>query len=89
MTCSWIKVDGNLVHIRHSGPRMLPCVECGTFSTRLCDWKVGKSGETCDAPLCDDCTSSPARGKDLCPEHAGIWAAHPDNHKARQAELDL
>lgn len=89
MTCSWVKVDGHLVHIRHSGPRMLPCIECGEISTRLCDWKVGKSGATCDAALCDKCTSSPARGKDLCPEHAAVWAAHPDNVKARQAELDL
>ncbi len=87
MTCSWVKVDGNWVHFKHSGPQMLPCIECQEISTRLCDWKL--EGGTCDAPLCENCTSSPARGKDLCPEHAAVWAAHPDNVKARQAELDL
>ena len=82
-------IDGRVTFIRHSGPRLLPCCECGEISTRLCDWKVGESGMTCDAPLCDQHTTSPARGKDLCEEHAKTWAEHPDNVKARQRELDL
>ena len=88
MTCSRVLVDGNVVFIRHSGPRLLPCRVCGEISTRLCDWKVGKSGATCDAPLCDEHTSQPARGKDLCPEHAATWATDPDNPN-RQIELAL
>ncbi len=89
MTCSVVKIDGRTVFLKHSGPRLLPCVECGEISTRLCDWKVGESGATCDLPLCQDHTSQPGRGKDLCPEHAQAWAEHPDNWRARQAELDL
>ncbi len=89
MTCSVVKIDGNVVFLKHSGPRLRPCIECGEISVRLCDWKVGESGATCDAALCQEHTSQPARGKDLCPEHAATWAAHPDNHAARQAELAL
>ena len=87
MTCSRVKVDGHVVYIRHSGPRLIPCSDCGEISTRLCDWKI--AGGTCDAALCESCTSSPARDKDLCPDHAKIWAEHPDNVKARQAEFSL
>lgn len=39
-----------------------------------CDWKVParKSG-TCDAAICDRCTTKPAPGKDLCRKHAIEW----------------
>lgn len=52
---------------------------CGRPATLLCDWKVpGRRSGTCDKPICDDCTTSPARGKDLCPAHAAAlreWMA--------------
>jgi len=46
--------------------------KCGRRSTKLCDWKV--PGGTCDAPLCERCTTVPAPEKDLCPKHAAEWA---------------
>ncbi len=53
---------------------------CGRRATLLCDWKMAepitfRKSQTCDKPLCDRCTSSPAPGKDLCSKHAAEWAA--------------
>ena len=55
-----------------------PRCQCGlNVASLLCDWKLprtpGKPRRTCDAPLCDLCTTSPASGKDLCPSHAAEW----------------
>lgn len=49
---------------------------CGAGATLECDWKVParKSG-TCDKGICHRCTTSPAPGKDLCPNHAREFAA--------------
>jgi hypothetical protein len=38
-----------------------------------------KSG-TCDRPICEICTTSPAPEKDLCPEHARAWEAWKISH---------
>ena len=48
--------------------------KCGRPATLECDWKVPsrKSG-TCDAPICDRCSVSPAPDKDLCPTHAAAF----------------
>lgn len=51
---------------------------CGGPEVFLCDWKVerrGNNAATCDAPVCERCTTKPEAGKDLCPTHAGAWAA--------------
>lgn len=54
------------------------CVQCGQPADRLCDWKVeDRRSGTCDAPICANCTSKPAEGKDLCPQHATEWASYP------------
>ena len=80
--------NGDLAFLRMAGKRPRRC-RCGAESTRLCDWKMEryasrdagiKTGArlksvTCDEPLCDDCTSSPAHDKDLCPTHAAQWKA--------------
>ena len=60
--------------------------KCGRPATLLCDWKVpDKQTGTCDAPLCEACTTSPAPEKDLCAKHAREWeamkAARALNHK--------
>lgn len=49
---------------------------CGARARLECDWKVPsrKSG-TCDAPICEACTTSPAPGKDLCKAHAAEFEA--------------
>lgn len=68
MTCHGVDIPG--------GGRAIVCTQtrrckCGRRATLACDWKVPtrKSG-TCDKPLCDRCTTSPAPGKDLCAAHA-------------------
>lgn len=49
---------------------------CGKPAPLLCDWKVtGNRIGTCDVPICAACSTSPAPGKDLCPDHAAAWAA--------------
>lgn len=57
---------------------------CGRAATLLCDWKVPqrRSG-TCDRPICARCTTSPAEGKDLCPEHAKAWEAWKSTAEAK------
>jgi len=90
VTCSPVVLEhaGQKVHgiMCHSGPRNRIC-GCGNNFTRVCDWKIGRI-RTCDAALCDDCTTEPSKGKDLCPICAGIWATHPAN-KYQQQELAL
>jgi hypothetical protein len=74
--CKWVKLpDGNTAILTGNFPRPKDCA-CGKPSTRLCDWIIGR-GRTCDAPLCDACTSSPAKDKDLCKRHAQLWAKDP------------
>lgn len=49
---------------------------CGRTADLLCDWRVkGKRSGTCDAPICDRCTTKPAVDKDLCKPHAASWEA--------------
>src|SRR6059058_2596584 len=68
--------------VRMARPRRGRCAACGRRGTaeRACDWKVTKD-RTCDRALCLQCTSSPAAGNDLCPEHARAW----DRWKRAQA----
>ena len=70
MTCERIILpDGNAAIVCGSFPRKY-CA-CGRRATRECDWKVpGRRSGTCDAQLCERCTTSPAPEKDLCPAHA-------------------
>lgn len=83
MVCQRVTLPGGQ-HAIVCGPRRRPkpCA-CGSGkpATLLCDWKVGPGSatgapvETCDRPLCVDCTTSPAPDKDLCPDHAAQWKA--------------
>lgn len=60
-------------------PRKHHC-KCGAVATLRCDWKVAsKKSGTCDAWICERCTTSPAPEKDLCQKHGAIWAKHPSN----------
>lgn len=82
MACEFVRIpgDGPLGGATAivCGPRRKRdrCVSCGRPAGLLCDWKVpeNKSG-TCDAPICDACTHSPAPDKDLCPDHRSAWQA--------------
>lgn len=72
MICTPIQADG-FPWIVCSGGRMARSTcSCGNKVTRLCDWKVGQ-GRTCDTGMCGQCTTSPAKDKDLCSGHAESW----------------
>lgn len=77
MPCSTVRV-GNSTAIVCGRTRIPACVKCRAIADRECDWKIGP-GKTCDAPICSDCTTSPAPDKDLCPRHAEAWKNHPSN----------
>jgi hypothetical protein len=77
VTCHPINFgDGGHGFVCTRGKRPIICSACGKRGDLLCDWKVKerRSG-TCDKPICASCSHSPAKGKDLCPEHAQEWAA--------------
>ena len=85
MTCSVVKTgDKSTAFICGSVPRIRLC-GCDNVSDRVCDWKIGRK-RTCDAALCAECTTSPAKNKDLCDWHANMWAKHAAN---KQQELAL
>jgi hypothetical protein len=68
MTCDRVSLPGGVTAIVCSPTKRC---KCGRRAPLACDWKMPsrKSG-TCDAPICDQHTFSPAPGKDLCPTHA-------------------
>lgn len=76
MACEQIALPGGGSAIVCGGRRSQRC-RCGRTATLLCDWKLAGDphGRTCDAPLCDRCTTSPAPEKDLCPKHAAAFEA--------------
>lgn len=70
MTCTPINIPGvgrGFVCSRGPKPKKQRC-GCGRPADLLRDWKV--PGGTCDAPVCVNCTTSPAPDKDLCQFHA-------------------
>lgn len=81
MTCRHVKVGEISAIVCGPMPRPKKCRAHGVTAAYLCDWKL-PGGGTCDAPLCGLCTTQPADGKDLCPEHAREWEFR--RHKARE-----
>jgi len=59
MTCTPIYQNGKRIGFicSRGRSRTKPCVECGSPSTKLCDFplKGKRAGKTCDRPLCDAC----------------------------------
>jgi len=79
MPCLTVTTPGGHRAIVCTRPGKLPICSCGDENGRcgqrapfLCDWKL-PTGGTCDRPLCEKHTASPAAGKDLCPAHAFQW----------------
>lgn len=71
MVCTRVTLgDGTTAIVCGPKQKRKPCSSCGRPAGLLCDWKVPErlSG-TCDKPICDRCTHSPAPDKDLCGEH--------------------
>jgi hypothetical protein len=88
VTCEVVKIGGMTAIVCGRPRRTKKCVKCGiNAGTRLCDWKIGKKNAassnggtvqidaTCDKPICGHHTFSPAKDKDLCPEHAEAFRA--------------
>lgn len=82
MACKTIDVGGGGFAVICGLPRPKRCSVpgCSRDGTQLCDWKLKlppgsrrKKVPTCDAPLCEQHTTKPAEGKDLCPPHAKAW----------------
>lgn len=60
--------NGARAIVRMSGKRPAVCAFCKKkYSTKLCDGRV--SGGSCDAPMCDDCTTPAGDDKDYCKFH--------------------
>jgi hypothetical protein len=81
MTCEFVQLPGGGTAIICTAGRRKRCA-CGRLATLACDWKAPrKKSGTCDAPICDRCTTSPAPDKDLCAKHATAleeWKARRD-----------
>jgi hypothetical protein len=75
VTCEVVRTPNGGTAIVCYSRRTRRCA-CDAKAPLLCDWKTParKSG-TCDRPICGRCATSPAAGKDLCPEHARQWEA--------------
>lgn len=73
MTCDSVVTDTGHRMIVCSSRKVQRC-QCGARANLLCDWKMPsrKSG-TCDTPLCQRCSTSPAPEKDLCASHAALF----------------
>lgn len=88
MPCETVVLPGGQRAIVCTGRRKVkPCgCGCGRAGTQECDWIVsrpeGKPAKTCDRPICSSCSTSPAAGKDLCPEHTEAWKAWLSNRAA-------
>lgn len=66
MNCERVTFPGGVAIV--CGSRTRKRCSCGRRATLECDWKVPeRTSGTCDAPICGNCTTSPAPGKDLCP----------------------
>ena len=90
MTCEHVQLPGGGSAIVCSSNRRPKCSGCGKPARQLCDWKTpGVRNGTCDAPVCERCSTKPAEGKDLCPAHAvdyEKWCAERlDRETARAA----
>lgn len=97
MSCEWLEgPGGSIIHINRGRGRRKPCPFCKTGAvSKLCDYPVG-NGKTCDAEICDRCTSTLGRQTteyapgfkrlndtiDVCPLHKGKPFPPEENHAA-------
>lgn len=74
MTCERVPLPGGGHAIVCGTRQRRKRCACGRPADLLCDWKVpSRRSGTCDKPVCDQCTASPAPDKDLCPDHARAY----------------
>jgi hypothetical protein len=68
---------------RGGGKRQRTTCKCGAPATLACDWRLPPDRKkTCDAPICEKCTTKPAPGKDICPDHKAAY----ERWRAREVE---
>lgn len=85
MACQHVTMPGGGTAIVCSSHRRQRCA-CGRNATLLCDWRVpGKKSGTCDEPICRWCTTSPAKDKDLCRDHAAAYTKWLASRPSQQA----
>jgi len=62
--------DGSLVGgFICGGPKLKACGFCGCIAGRQCDYRAAANLPTCDAWICDDCSTSGGKNIDYCPAH--------------------
>lgn len=86
MACEIVSLPGGARAIV-CGTRPRSRCACGNPATLECDWKVPnafRKSQTCDKPLCPNCSFSPAPDKDLCPHHASLFEAWRAARPSRQ-----
>lgn len=84
MTCHHVALPEGGHAIVCTGEKRQRC-KCGRPATLLCDWKVpAKRSGTCDAPICEQCATSPAPDKDLCPTHTAEFESWKSRKQARE-----
>lgn len=89
--CTPFRVDGGandgttgIICSRGRQAKQKPCIACGKLGAWLCDAPLGTTKKTCNAPLCDACTTK-RDGKDLCPKHANPPASEAKQQPAKNA----
>lgn len=87
MTCEHVALPNGATAIVCSSNRRPKCTGCGGPARLLCDWKTpGVRNGTCDAPVCEKCSTKPAKGKDLCPTHGAAYERWSAERADREAE---
>ena len=90
MTCEFVTLPGGGRAIVCGSRQPRQKCTCGRTATLLCDWKMSNAEDhrkvrgspTCDKPLCNACTTSPASGKDLCRAHAEVFELWKQGRRA-------
>jgi hypothetical protein len=64
------RIAGNAILCSRTAEKR--CIYCGRPSSKLCDFRLtgAKAGNTCDAPMCANCTTSGGPDVDYCRPHA-------------------
>ena len=70
MACEYVKVGGLTAICCGRGPALFCCFCHERAATKLCDYPVPENkSATCDAPICNHCTTRVGPNRDYCPAH--------------------
>jgi protein-arginine kinase activator protein McsA len=80
MACEYVKFGNSFAICCSRNKKPQWCEFCHERpATKLCDHKL-ENGKTCDASICDHCTTNGGKDIDYCPRH---------KHEAKQGALFL